>query len=267
MKVNKRFFLFFSFLYITSCKTSDDRIIILDNELIVHGVISKDSIYNGYIQFYNFKTGKLLYDGFYKNGIEDGVQNYYYPNGKIKITREFLNGKVLGNVRSYDSTGTTNSVSYIYYNLPVGPNTQYIEGKLKRYTFSSFDNETLFYIDYDSIVGKKITDFQRGFFFKIEYNKTSVSSINEPVQLNEFLLYLPQPPRYNFSYELVVTNQHYKVIRVVKKFIKELVWETFTLPPLDINDAECKYAIKLIINDSTNNSENTMFKFLPTSHR
>jgi antitoxin component YwqK of YwqJK toxin-antitoxin module len=117
--------------------------------VIAEGNISSDTIYNGLIKFYDKATNKLVIEGYYKKGKLDGKRKAFYENGKIKNITFYENGKQNGTSSCFDSTGQLTSKQDCYYDLLVGSHIEYKNTKPRKYYFTSFDEEDVFYINYD----------------------------------------------------------------------------------------------------------------------
>lgn len=110
-----------------------------------------------------------------KDGIRNGVAKWYYPNGKVKIEGVYKDDKEQGEFKKYYETGSLNMVSNYEKGLLEGSSTEYYEnGNIKSEMaykddkldgFAKFyhengvmtmdayseNNQTLYYIEYDSL--------------------------------------------------------------------------------------------------------------------
>lgn len=189
-------------LAVYSCSDSDSpRRIIVDGS-IAEGDISKDSVYNGMINFYDSSTGKLTQSVNYVNGIASGVRRDYYPNGKVRLESNYDNDKVNGEILFFDSTGNLVESQNRYYDLRVGPSIQYKAKNVSQYYFYSFDNDELFDINYDSIDGKRIDELNGNSFFFWHVSPFHTSESDK--ELTDIFLYLPNPPKLNFLYSICI---------------------------------------------------------------
>ena len=62
----------------------------------------KDSLYTQY-----WGNGNKVREGMYEDGIQEGVWKSWYQNGQIESEVTFLNGKPIGEMKNFDSTGTS----------------------------------------------------------------------------------------------------------------------------------------------------------------
>lgn len=251
------------FLFIIySCNQVRNRKMNIDNETRVEGNISDDTIYNGLIKFYSRKTNKLTRVCNYKNGIENGECILYHNTGKIAFRYNFENGKVNGVAYAFDESGNLLSKDFHYYDIRTGSSHEYIKEKITNYYFYSLDGNLLFFIDYDSSQKKNITDLQSDYFFyhTMKYQQFT-DSLNKKEQ-QEYFLYLPNPPGYNFRYSLVIIDNSFKVLSGIQTFDNSFPWSKFTLQDNSILNKNEKIALRLIINDSRSKGDITMFKIL-----
>jgi len=138
----------------TNPKIQTRRVVI--DDVIAEGDISSDTIYNGLIKFYDTATNHLISETFYKNGKINGKRKDYYLSGGIKNIGYYENGRQIETASHFDSAGQLTSKQDFYYDLRVGNNVEYTDGKPTKYYFISFDNEELFYLNYDSIQTKNV---------------------------------------------------------------------------------------------------------------
>ena len=210
--------------------------------------MTKDSVYNGLMKFYNKNDGSLRFQGTYKNGLLDGDLYEYYPHGKIKARTEYEHGKVNGYTIMFDSLGFVKIKNFSYYDMRVGPSIEYKNGNVSNYYFYSFDGNMLFHLNYDSNLNRKITDLQTNFFFFVRRPTTEGS---------KYTIYIPSPPKYNFKYSLIEIKPKYVVTNVIRTFSDSKFLDTFSIPASMHN-----IGISLKVYDSTNQQEVTMIKTL-----
>lgn len=241
---------------VTGCTSAKKRVTI--DDVVAEGDISKDTVYNGLIKFYNINTHQLTQTINYKEGIMDGERIDFYPNGKRKLELAYQNGKINGEIKHYDSTGEISEIQYIYHSLRVGPTTSYKNKEIVEYSFHSLENKELFYINYDSIKGKNHEDLNEGVFFFFNYNNYHTSRDSTPK--TELFIYLPNPPVLNFNYSLCIIDSNYNTIQNIKKFSSENIWETIDLNFEKLKENE-SYAIVLKLNSGINNDSKTITMF------
>jgi hypothetical protein len=246
------------YLAMTSCQSPGYNTVLV-GDMIAIGNIDKDTVYNGLIRFYHVQSHQLVREGFYMNGVPNGISKTFYKNGRTKYVCNYKNGEINGFSELRDSTGYVITTNYFYHGLPVGPIVQYHKGKIKDYAFYSFDSEVLFKINYDSVVGRRITDLQENFFF-YHFKNFQDEDGNDNVAT---FLYLPNPMKYKFDYDLVTISKKFEVNQVVDTFDNKMPWVTFNSSN-KITDSDTYLALRLTVNDSINNLENTMFKVLPS---
>lgn len=232
------------------------RTVLLDKDTKAVGDISKDTIYNGLIKFYNIQSGKLVSSANYLNGKLNGENIEYNENGTISSKVFYDNEKQNGEANIYDARGKLINKYFSYYGLKVGEDLSYSDGRLITYSFYSFDNKKLLSINYDSIGDKSITDVQEGFFFytKRHFNTNTPSSMKHA----EVFLYTPNPPNYNFKYSLVHIDDKYAVKSEIRKFSQSDRWSVFDIE--QDNKTNEKIALKLEINDPNVPKSIVMFK-------
>ena len=214
-------------------------------DVIAEGEISSDTVFNGLIKFYDTSTNKLAIEAFYKNGKPNGKRKDYYLNGKVKDIAYYENGKQNGTVSYFDSLGRLTSKQDFYYGLKVGSSIEYKNEKPSKYYFYSFDNEQLFYTDYDSVYHtnlKKIND-DNFFFWHID-SVATIRTTDRKSEGDECFIYLINPPNFNFTYSLCLINSKDSILRVEKKFDTGRIWDTFFLEPTKLVIGE-RFALRL----------------------
>jgi antitoxin component YwqK of YwqJK toxin-antitoxin module len=242
----------------TSCKNKNITRIITRDYLIAEGKISKDTIFDGVIRFYDLHTRKLRFKATYDDGILNGEKIDYYSDGKIYAIQNYVEGKLNGDVKFLSRKGAQINIQHYYFNLPVGARIKFTDGKIATYDFYSLDGTDLLSINYDSLKGRKITDFQEAFFF-YHINDFGILNGTDSTVQNDLFIYLPQPPKLKFEYSLVQIDNQYKVISEEKKFTINSPWDLTNLPSIKRED----FALRLIIRDSLNGGGTyTMFKKL-----
>lgn len=252
-------FLFFT-LSVTACfackhiKTDSTEKIrrVTFKDVIAEGDISSDTIYNGLIKFYDRATNKLVIEAYYKTGKLDGRRKSFYLNGKIKNIAFYENGMQNGTVSYFDSTGKLASKQDSYYDLLVGNHIEYENGKPSKYYFTSFDEEDMFYINYDSVKNREIKKINNGRFFfwhARDIFNTDENSINK-----QFFIYIINPPNFHFQYSLCIIDNRDSILRTEKMFDSSKIWDTFILDQTKVNAGE-RYALRLAFDRSLNDGE------------
>jgi hypothetical protein len=263
----KNYILVFAVLLLTQfiigCQQKNIRSVIIDNNVRAEGNITKDTLYDGLIKFYDVNSNKLIQECTYIHGVENGHSIYYYKTGKISAKSFFENGKQNGYSLFYDIDGKLISKDFFYHGIRAGSSSKYSNNSISKYWFYSLDNKLLFYISYDSLTSRKrITELQERFFFynEREYSDLAFNEISKPKK--EFFIYTPNPPKYNFRYSLVLTDNKYKKVTEVEKFSTETPWSVFTVDENLLLNNDERYAFRLLISDSVSGGDITMYKFL-----
>lgn len=254
------FFIALFGLTISSCGNKKTKRVKID-DVIAEGNISKDTIYNGLIKFYDTATKQLVQIANYKAGILDGDRIDYYTTGKRKLELHYQNGKIDGEVKIFDSTGEISEIQNIYFDLRVGALIEYKKKEVNQYFFYSLENKELLHINYDSVKAKRIEQLNDTSFFFWHYNDYSTSESITPK--TELFIYLPSPPKFNFQYSLCIINNKYDIRQTIKEFAKNKSWEVINLD-YSILRADESFAIKLTVDNEFDSDDRiaTMFKRL-----
>jgi hypothetical protein len=91
-----------------------------------------------------------------------------------------------------------------YYDLLVGSHIEYKNTKPRKYYFTSFDEEDVFYINY-SIENREIKKINNGHFFF--WHAMNILDIDKNLINKEFFIYIINPPDFNFKYSLCIINK------------------------------------------------------------
>lgn len=67
-----------------------------------------------------YLSGKVQYEGFYKNGKIDGVMKYYYESGQVRAEIAYQDGSLTGITKNYNENGRLTSQFEYKDWLPVG---------------------------------------------------------------------------------------------------------------------------------------------------
>ena len=245
-----------SLILIIGCKSKNKKRVLIDS-VYAEGNISGDTILNGRIKYFDTLTNKLSWEANYDKSILHGQETEYYKNGKIKVQGNFRDGKKNGLVKFFDSTGLIQSEQFYYYGLIAGPSTDFKKGEPSEYYFYSLDNKSLFHLNYDSIVGKKIETVQRGFFYYNVYKKDDAFTHSKPK--TEYLLYLISPPKFRFAYSLCILKGKYETVQEIRTFDNSKAWDSFEIDKATLKTGE-QFAIRLTIDDDINQQGVEMFK-------
>lgn len=262
MKFQRPLYLFL-LLSSIGCYKNNPKSIVINNER-AEGNISRDSVFNGLIKFYDIKTNKLVSECNYINGAIEGERKDYYLNGKLSARTYYKGGRLFGSSYIYDTSGMLEKKEHYYYDIRVGESIKFKEGKLSEFYFYSLDGVLLFSIKYDSISTKRITDFQSDFFFirDREYSSVVADEGTTRIKAKEFFLYTPNPPNYNFRYSLVKVDSLYKDDNTIQEFDGNVPWSAFDIEDFYTSRTNLKYAIKLVIYDSIAGGDITIYRRL-----
>jgi hypothetical protein len=244
--------------FMIACKSNNVKSII-QGENIVEGNITRDTIFNGPIKFYNKHTNKLVAEGVYVNGQKNGEYKQFY-NGGINEVLYYKDDKENGVAKIYDEKGHIISEEFYYYGLRMGNAIEYKNESLKSFAFFSLDNSRLLYFEYDSLKGKHLPDLVKGFFFftAADYFERIGDTL---LKKTEYFLYTPNPPMQGFNYSLVKVDKTYKILSTILEFDNNQPWSKFDLN-LNLDSPNAMYAIKLRIIDTINKNNVTLFKVL-----
>lgn len=252
---------FIILLFSIGCDKNSQKSIVLNKER-VEGDISKDTVFNGEIKFYDLKTNKLVSKCNYINGKLFGDRKDYYLNGNLSLHSFYEGGKLLGSSNIYNTSGILEKKEYYYYDIQVGESISYKKGEIAEYYFYSLDGSLLFWLNYDSINGKRITDLQSNYFFIKDKEYSEVVADGNRTRAKEFFIYTPNPPKYNFKYSLVTTDSTFKKINIIREFDGNKPWSEFNIENFDKPNRNLEYAIKLSIYDSIAGGDIIMYKKL-----
>lgn len=243
---------------ICSCSKTNKRRVLVE-DVYAEGDISKDTVFNGLIRFYDTSHNRLVMVASYKNGVLDGPRTDYYKNGRPETKIKYENGKINGELIVYDTTGKITEKQNYYYDLLTGPSQSFKNGKISNYAFYSLDNELLFTLDYDKT--KKIEKINNKSYFFWSINKYTTTTSPDP--LNELFIYLPNPPLLNLRYSLCIIDKAYTVLKVVKEFDSALYWEKTDLNFSGLKPTEM-FALRLNIENAMDDPADiaVMFKKL-----
>ena len=118
-----------------------------EDPLISAELAIKNGKINGIFKLY--EGGHLSVDGFFVNGLQEGIETKYFPNGKVRTVSGYLKGELHGVVQEYDEKGTLiSTVSWKFGKQDGEMRENYPNGNLK--SISSWkDNKqqgkTIFY--------------------------------------------------------------------------------------------------------------------------
>ena len=250
-------------VFTLSCKQKTERILMLSNETNAVGDISKDSIYNGIIKFYDNITEKLIEQTDFNNGIRNGMSYHFYYNGKIRDKSQYVKGKLDGYVYFYDSTGLLTDIEHYYAGIKIGAKIHYINNKLNYYQFNNLEDETILSIEYDSLKKKKLIDL----YYPLIFSRCKGDTVNDTVHLPKIFIYLPNPPKFKFEYSIVKVDKECKNPLLLHSFNKdtsgwacvyfeEFMNRHYIIPKQD------SLAIRLKLYDSLNNDHWTVYRKL-----
>ncbi len=228
-------------------------------EYNVKGKISRDTLFDGPIKFYDTTTNLLVMERNYQKGKLQGRALNYYKNGNVSATCNYENDNINGELKLFDSAGILTKSQYYYHGIRMGSTNIYEKSKPVKYIFFSLEAKPLVEINYDEVKSKTITNLISSFFFfrVDEFSKANTSPIE--AQGNELFIYTPNPPIFNFRYSLVLTDSANKITKVLKDFKSDQPWSKTLLEGATSSE---KYTIRLIVNDPLSGDDIIMYKYL-----
>lgn len=221
--------------FLLSCdETRNDFIVkrIIKNDTITEIEMTRDSLYNGKYKVFLKSSGHIIEDITYKKGILDGPCNYYFPNGKIKLSFNYDDGYVNGFVKSYENSGGLIEKYYKHFDVNLGDNITYRDGKPIFYGFKAPFGGYLFQWDYIKQNLDEKIDQQQFFFFE---RGISTDSTNKLITV-----FLINPPLCKFQYSYYKIDYENGDTSFAIKLSSKLPFEVLNIP---INLDE--YRIKL----------------------
>jgi len=69
----------------------------------------KDGLREGWCTWYDEATQKKKREVFFKKGVADGIENVYYPNGKLNYSTQWKNGRYCNSEYHYSENGILNT--------------------------------------------------------------------------------------------------------------------------------------------------------------
>mgnify|MGYP001551594177 CR=1 FL=1 len=88
-----------------NCVSKNSKSILIDKNTRAEGRPINDSIFDGPVKLYNIKTGQLLKEENFKNGVLNGPYLVLYTNGNVSIEFQYGNGLINGLQCLYESSG------------------------------------------------------------------------------------------------------------------------------------------------------------------
>lgn len=248
----KFLFLSITLFLLISCRDNSLKEIRGDNFLAI-GHFEKDSIYNGEVKFYSINKNILYSVCNYTNGILNGERKEYQSNGTISSITNYKDGLLNGYFTTFDEHGKKLKKEYYYYDIKVGHEFTFSEDTLLKYSFSELTGKTLLELDYNNCcINLDKTD-------KFSINSQKIVSTNYGFKQNEteYLLYLPNPPKFEFKYSLSLLDTVKKIIvKDVRVFPTDSIWAKFSISDSSkYQNAKdgLTYVIKLNINYTISN--------------
>ena len=205
------------------------------------------------------RNGKLMYwindtlvgMEFYDNNELNGVSEFYYPNGKLKMHSEYKGGILNGLKQYYYPNGVLKYSDYHYEGLLVGPITFYDSlGYPEKYYFTSLDNVDLLKIDFKKWIG--VESIARDLFL-YSLNTEYYDSIRR----YKVFIYLPSPPKLRLEYGIYIKDPKSK--EQYKKQMSVKGGSPFMNLPVS-KDIIDNGAVGVLIYDSILKKETIIFK-------
>lgn len=258
IKMRCLYFVSLYFLFV-SCQSGKVRSVVVGEDVTAEGRIAADTTFDGLIKFFDTKTNQLIEERNYVKGIQSGSDVIYNKNGLISFKSEFANNKQNGYSYRFDSGGNLVEKSYNYYGLNVGGSAKYYNGSVKEFYFCDLDENSLMYLNYDSLKGRRFGDIQRNLFFFHESNYQPYDSRSVPDSWKTYFVYTPSPPKFDFKYSFVTIDSSFKVLSVLNEIGNDQPWSIVNIDwkPEQSNQ---RLALRVKIRDSINKKEMTAFR-------
>jgi hypothetical protein len=234
------------------CSENEKHRKIRIGNVTIEGNISRDTILNGLITYYN--NDIVVSKANFTNGVKSGDSINYYLNGSKKNVISFFYGKKTGRTYEFDSaSGNPIYQGFYYFGRLMGPNYWYYrDGKIKQYDFSDFEGKSIFYASYDSNGNVSGSSDQNQFF------PMHIAHVDADNKTQSFLfIYNLQPPHFLFSYKVCIEDSLRKIIETIDSVPKQNIYFEKLLPQLKDKN---KYCVVLNIVDSTNNKPRTLIR-------
>jgi len=130
---------------------------------------------------------KIVYDS---SGNETGTAKFYYPNGILKGTINYIKDIAQGEQIRYDSLGNLNSKGFNFNGINVGDEYFYKNNKVWTYQFFDFHRNLFTSVEYDENGNITKQEGDRGFLDSIK-----VEPIQNGFNLFKIFILQPNPPR------------------------------------------------------------------------
>lgn len=248
----KKYLLFYLFIIILiSCnknKVSKHRI----GPFLVEGDFVNDTIMNGEMKYFD-SMGNLVSKIYYKRGVKNGPAINFYKNG-IKYDSVSYSGDLENGFHYiYDSTGKLSYVDFYVKGNNLGPQMYFVKGKIEKYYFNNFENQTLYYTFYDT--SGNITK-QTG---ELNFTNHFAVTVNNKPFLG-FFAYFLRPPKLHLSYSLFLKDSISNKDSLIIQFdnMKIYVDTVFGLP----TDNRYSFLYKTDYYDSLTNTRKVILKRL-----
>lgn len=233
-------------LILTGCNHSNENQTNYSKKVIkgngfVEAFFINDSIIEGEASYYD-EMGQLERKTMFKKGKKEGVALEYYSNGQVRDSVNYCYDLKNGPHYVFDSLKKFVYQDYYFFGKLIGGKTRFKNGFVDNFTFSNFENTTLFYCTYDSI--GSINRFGGEVI-----NAYPFSSKLNGFQAIGVFSYLIYPPTVNVTYSLGITNEKNGDQKEIMSLDRETPFIDTVLPSLNHN---WNYYISANYNDSLN---------------
>lgn len=229
-------------LYFTACISKPEKRKI--GSSLVEAVFINDSIADGRVNYYTLE-GKLVSSSDIKNGKKNGVTIFYYPDGKIYDSLNYLNDVPDGKHYRYDTFGNLIYQDFFIKGKKAGETFLYNNGKLVKYEFADSNNKLLYSSEYNSKGLSKAT-------FKSIINADAEEIIMNGIPQMNIRFYWLNPPLVNIKYSLGKADTIRHIDMYLAEFTNGQIMKDTTLPVL--SSPFC-YFISATYSDTSNNFE------------
>lgn len=193
-------------LFLTSCMNEDlqkTTRIKGENGIISEGKVFRDSLFDGQVKYYDTLNNYLGYSTF-KYGIKEGIEVWYFNNGKVSDSLLYHNNMKNGFASNYNEKGIIKYKSHYLNDRPFGPIYEYDSiGKISHYYFTNFERKIIF-----ESVKKDSIEFHRG-----EMIQANIYTSFDGVKEKEFIfLYLFSSPFITSHYEIGILNSEKEIL-------------------------------------------------------
>jgi hypothetical protein len=219
-------------------KSSYSNKTIVEGNMLIEGIMSDDTVFNGEISY--FRGDTLLERRTFFRGVPNGLDRIYFPNGKISQISRDKYGLTDGELIQFDSAGKYLRKQYYYNGRLMGPQYYYDTlGFPEQYFFLNFENEEVCQLRYY----KNKIEVEKGGFIIANSNKLIINGENKV----RIFTYVMHPEKILSKYYICLVNdeQASNITTIDSITTKELFYER------DFPEEPNKfYALKVDVFDS-----------------